>query len=1678
MSSSVGPRGPRPPTVPPPMHELPDLSHLTEEERNIIMAVMDRQKEEEEKEEAMLKRLHQQFESYKEQVRKIGEEARRYQGEHKDDAPTCGICHKTKFADGCGHLCSYCRTKFCARCGGRVSLRSNNEDKVYRNTVSTHCGSHSTVPVRVMWVCNLCRKQQEILTKSGAWFFGSGPQPSPSQDGALSDTATGGSSDAPREKKARLQERSRSQTPLSTAAASSQEISSSSVQSDHRKGAEVSQLAMGLDQKQVSSRSRSEPPRERKKTILVSDQNGKGIKSERKRVPKSSLQKEGPTDDRERKERHEGRRLEKGKSQDYPDLQEKLEEGKVPDDEKQRKEDEYHTRYRSDPNLARYPVKPHPEEQQMRMHAKVSKARHERRHSDVALPHTEMEEAEVPENKLGKRSQLQGTQDRKSLVETQRSYSIDRTGDVRISVSKQLTNHSPPTPRHSPVPIEHVEYKNHDSFKKQSRLDPSSAILMRKAKREKMETMLRNDSLSSDQSESVRPSPPKPHRAKRGGKKRQMSVSSSEEEGASTPEYTSCEDVEIESESVSEKGDLDYYWLDPATWHSRETSPISSHPVTWQPSKEGDRLIGRVILNKRTTMPKESGALLGLKVVGGKMTELGRLGAFITKVKKGSLADVVGHLRAGDEVLEWNGKPLPGATNEEVYNIILESKSEPQVEIIVSRPIGHFHQFHSLNSLRHLHKNYYDIPRIPETSHPPLESSSSSFESQKMERPSISVISPTSPGALRDAPQVLPGQLSVKLWYDKVGHQLIVNVLQATDLPARVDGRPRNPYVKMYFLPDRSDKSKRRTKTVKKSLEPKWNQTFLYSHVHRRDFRERMLEITVWDQPRVQEEESEFLGEILIELETALLDDEPHWYKLQTHDESSLPLPQPSPFMPRRHVHGGESTSKKLQRSRPISDSDISDYDVDDGIGVVPPVGYRSSTRESKSTTLTVPEQQRTTHHRSRSVSPHRGDDQGRTRSRLPNVPLQRSLDEIHQMRRSRSPTRHHDASRIPVDYRSRDMDSQYLSDQESELLMLPRAKRGRSAECLHTISELQPSLDRARSASTNCLRPDTSLHSPERERGRWSPSLERRRPTSPRIHIQHASPEDDRTRTLDSCIPKQDSVDHLSAKPGAAQRQSRKVERYSSQKQTRKTSATETERGLLPCLSRRGLPTPRTTEQPVIRGKHHARSRSSEHSSIRPLCSVHHLAPGGSAPPSPLLTRIHQQGSPTQSPPADTSFGSRRGRQLPQVPVRSGSIEQEQETFNSSTKASLVVEERTRQMKMKVHRYNQTSGSGSSQEHERDQYTKYNIQTDQYRSCDNVSAKSSDSDVSDVSAISRTSSASRLSSTSFMSEQSERPRGRISTFTPKMQGRRMGTSGRITKSTSVSGEMYKLEHNDGSQSDTAVGTVGTGGKKRRSSLSAKVVAIVSRRSRSTSQLSQTEAGNKKLKSTIQRSTETGMAAEMRSRMVRQPSRESTDGSINSYSSEGNLIFPGVRLGADSQFSDFLDGLGPAQLVGRQTLATPAMGDIQIGMVDKKGQLEVEVIRARGLTQKPGSKSTPAPYVKVYLLENGACIAKKKTRIARKTLDPLYQQTLVFDESPQGKVLQVIVWGDYGRMDHKCFMGVAQILLEELDLSSVVIGWYKLFPPSSLVDPTLTPLTRRASQSSLESSTGPPCIRS
>ena len=68
-------------------------------------------------------------------------------------------------------------------------------------------------------------------------------------------------------------------------------------------------------------------------------------------------------------------------------------------------------------------------------------------------------------------------------------------------------------------------------------------------------------------------------------------------------------------------------------------------------------------------------------------------------------------------------------------------------------------------------------------------------------------------------------------------------------------------------------------------------------------------------------------------------------------------------------------------------------------------------------------------------------------------------------------------------------------------------------------------------------------------------------------------------------------------------------------------------------------------------------------------------------------------------------------------------------------------------------------------------------------------------------------------------------------------------------------------------------------------------------------------------------------------------------------------------MGSEGGLSEFIDGLGPGQLVGRQVLASPALGEIQLSLCDRRGNLEVEVIRARGLQCKPGSKVLPGKYL-------------------------------------------------------------------------------------------------------------------
>ncbi|XP_035038174.2 regulating synaptic membrane exocytosis protein 2 isoform X18 [Hippoglossus stenolepis] len=1282
-------------------------------------------------------KLHQQFEMYKDQVKKLGEEPQAAQTARAESL-TCGICRITKFADGCGRACCYCQSRFCARCGGRVPLRAN----------------------KVMWVCNVCRRKQEILTQSGEFHSNTTLL-------SVNHTSQG------------LPEGTR---PLSNGDTERRRSPSGS---NYDGGGDL-----GLDYS----------------THLSQGYHGNGeaaLRAQRRPI-------------RDRRGRWH--------SQDHP-LDKDLDAREL----RRRQEEEFQARYRSDPNLARYPVKPQPSEEAMRMLAQVGRVRHQRRHSDVSLATAEPDHLTL-RHTVHRHNRPQGL----FGSEGQRSFSVDRA-----------SNHmSPTSPRRSPLPQQH--------------LDPSSAHKRKPA----------NESMVQ--------------RGRGMGKMHVIgSFSSSEEELVTTPEYTSCDEPDR---------DMDSQWWDHGSWHG-EPVPMSMHPVTWQTSKDGERLIGRILLNKRMkdgTVPADTGALLGLKVVGGKMTESGRLCAFITKVKRGSLADTVGHLRPGDQVLEWNGRVLQGATFNEVYNIILESKPEPQVELVVSRPIG-------------------DVSRASDGSHIQLDSSSSSFDSQKV-GPSISVTSPMSPSVLSGQVSTvnrrpLVPRIQVKLWYDKVGHQLIVTVLGAKELPSQDDGRPRNPYVKIYFLPDRSDKSKRRTKTVKKSLEPRWNQTFMYSPVHRREFRERMLELTVWDQARLREEESQFLGEVLIELESALLDDQPHWYKLQLHDGSSLPLPSASPYLQRRGLQPEHSqTSRRLQNKGPycysgsqrISDSEFSDYDCEDGIGVIS--DYRQNGRDFHSSTLSVPEQVMSTNHCSRS-------DLVRMRSRSPSQPPPHSGNPLYPLYR------------------------------EDAVRLLRGSKLSRAYSDAGQYSSLDRRSLRKMSVTNSLDSHDRYMNGPYH--APW---------TNP---MMNGNCED----------YSQDFIPDFPYEPDTYDEELHRYSRGMDRRYYYSRSRSADQRAM--------------ADQPL-----YTRSHSTDRSDFV------HLRSGRSAPPSPACTRANPQSGSTQTSPSGTPVCGRRVRQLPIVPPK-GALDR-------------------------------------------------SVMTDPSKMRDSLSFKSSDSDVSDVSAMSNASDTRSV----------RRIRPAPAAGAPLM------------KSSSVGGEICSLGRNDDDDDD----------KKRRSSFGARMMGMVGlgKKSQSASQLNPEEEEKKKkvVRLPVQRSIETGLAVEFKSRFTRQPSRDPDADDPK----PGALIFPGVKLATDQQFTGFLEGLGPAQLAGRQTLATPPMGDIQIGMVFRKERLDVEVIRARGLVGKQGNKNTPAPYVKVYLMDNGKCVLKRRTRLARKTLDPLYQQQLQFEENPEGKVLQIIVWGDYGRMDHKSFMGAAQILLDDLDLSNMVIGWFKLFPATSLVDPALAPLTNKETE--------------
>ncbi|XP_018306487.1 regulating synaptic membrane exocytosis protein 2 isoform X2 [Mycetomoellerius zeteki] len=1471
----------------------PDMSHLTPEERRIIEGVLMRQKEEEEQDHEIMRRKQDEVQVLEETIRMRSEKQKKAGVELN---ATCNICLKTKFADGIGHICNYCRTRCCARCSGKVTLRSS----------------------KVIWVCILCRKKQELLSKTGQWMANTGLG---AVDNALlqrmqEDLQVGGRqglADQTRDKRPKL-ERAHS-------AAEKENLPLLQRSGNCPLRRQYSQ------QEQISGRRMS-----------TSDSGVEmSVSPHARTLPTPHV------------------------VGSYPMQQTPRHPAAYPDD---------------DPNLYRGELdglmKQHPQNYSRRLTyqdqgtdlgmtygqtpmetGSVRSAMHPSQHS---LHQTQGGRSAQPTSTVGvtqqrsfssseeERSTPECASDEPDESEKGKGYYHHAGGPKSMSSGGRRHNGSHNGHHGSGAGMTAVEHNGHHPPREPRKEE--NTLVRRSFRR-------CGDEWRADSRRFT----------ERRGKKTVRFDGGTNVGGPQEEEWSWEADRQGSQDSATKDSGIDTS----STFTSSEDSnrgDLPKHPLSWQASEDGQKIIGHMVLRKSAGSGSCS-SILGLKVVGGKLLEDGSMGALIEKVKKGSTADVEGQLRPGDEVIAWNGRSLQGKSFREVYDIIAESRLEPQIELIVERKLSTMGMAPAgpgpstpMSSRRIVAQSQWR-QKHETISGPPTP------HHKGLKKCLLWVTSPGSPdlhaqGRSRHSRHPtgnanVGGSIQVKLGFDPVGLQLIVTIICAAGLTPKSNGQPRNPYAKVFLLPDKSEKSKRRTKTVANTNDPRWNQTFVYNGVRRSELRKRALEITVWDYARY--EANDFLGEAVLELAVCLLDEEPEWHSLTAHGEHRHVRHYQDDDMIDCHLSPPSTTSR-------LSDSDTSECDITD-CDV-----SREQRRTADGASISSIGSSSRFHNMPSNYKRH-----------YSSPPPERELciDGEHRSRRDMSPQGRKRAALMISRDQPATISSSYQTYRKDEI------HRGMMGHRSHSAAPMD------------------------------SPSIRYRgRSQSPTGHRSLSPPEH-------RSIPYSHGYVHTT--------------RFGSR------SATATPTG---SPKKRQLPQIPAALKERVAQDFDERARFMRHRNRQSIYRStgwerHYSGLSDSDLPSighDPLTLSHSHAHRMHRP--------RRGHLSPDKDILGDLGDSDMESIASVTSSAFSTQsERPRGSRALIE---YTSQSSSYEKTSRRQVTDNGHDEHDKRS--QFTRSLSNADV----------------------PQDEKDTGSFSDTAIALNVEEAARRGRKSSPGSKSGS--------GSSSGSAVQYQAGLGKK----------------SNSTSQLSATECGgmiisiggsagavargaglsNRKRNSTpcsIQRSEEIMPAYQ---RFDNKGSAASdTAGSLNSISSsEGSSWSPSLRMAGDGQLRNFIEDLGPGQVVGRQALATHCLGEIQLSLSHTKGYLEVEVIRAKELKAKQGSKVIPASYVKLYLVNGKRCIEKAKTTTARKTLDPFYgSQLLAFKENCRGCILQVTVWGDYGRIEgKKVFMGIAQIILDELDLNQMVIGWYKLFDTQALVSGASSlALSRRSSVTSLDS---------
>ncbi|CAH4015102.1 unnamed protein product [Pieris brassicae] len=1849
------------------MADMPDLSHLTPEERAIIEGVIMRQRQEEQREHEIMRRKQDEV-AVLEQTIRTRNEMQRAAG--VELAATCEICLKTKFADGVGHSCHYCRVRCCARCGGKVTLRSN----------------------KVIWVCILCRKKQELLSKTGQWIHKS----------------TGHDSMLWR------------------------------MESDLRNL--PSQVDSTLDKRPKLERAHSAAEKENQPLQRSSS-------ALRRQYSQQEAKCYGELE---------------GLSRTHPHL--------------------VHSRQKSaygidDMGTPHQPTQLLPLPHTPALHPPMP-------------PRSSSSDDEVPECVSDENDEYRDRGD----LEACASLRNPTRSNVTSNNYYNLTNHSPasyiPEGRGvldtgRSVPTGGRSFDSVTDCRWRTREDAENAYLRPYTRDEPHRSdraVYKSAYLWEDSTDNRRFTERRKKTVRFDGHDGAATFPRGGRDSSGVPHDWASLRWESERQTSQDSATKDSGIDTSSTFTSSEDSnrgECPKFPLNWQVSPDGTRMVGHMVLRKSVVegSSHSSSAILGLKVVGGKMLPDGTRGAVVEKVKKGSIADLEGQLRIGDEVLQWNGMPLQGRSADEVTAVVANSKHDTHVELVVTRPLA---SARLLAQPWRSHKEVYTEVL------------------GGAEKPSVLVTSPGSPdiyGRRRNARQnnqnaYVAGRIQLKIYFDIAALQLLVTVVSASGLTPRADGSPRCPYAKIFLLPDKSEKSKRRTKTLANTLEPRWNQTFVYCGIRFSDIKKRTLEVTVWDLNRYGP--NDFLGEVLLDLENMPMNHEPNWYKLKPHDEFAGFGRYREDEADGEHLSPPSTSTSRLSDSDTPSECDLRRHhslsSLASSSSPTPPHevdGTRCSRRDMSPagrvrTTSVVRERGPSYVGRSqsaaggRSASPRRSlsppNDRDayrytvcdeRDATRLPThayaprfqsrsatatpttSPKKRQLPQIPHQNTQRAMRAqvsadleerkwiapHHIGATLTYRSTPQGWERHYAGLSDSELAsrgggwaprrrLSPDAAAGDSdiesvasvtSSAFSTQSERpRPTrmLSRKRifrlskSSSCDSFVEPTSHISYKYKPSTWSSYLGRNLGDryKPEFHSlinkSYSKPD------FHSSIPRSYSITSLKnsfrsfGRALSCPEQDESLYEYSKNyvSDIVKKNLKYPNYTILPDISRvvkssltKSNGYKYLDEYPIenrnintdylrhrmsnlrllkhLRGSFNFQSFDDDifirsklptiddqddeldhyhgYGSDSSLATMIHVSidkPKNDIYQNDLLTNLSTVSSLSRkglsldfstiygrnsmdkaycnstdiiSPNYETlnkintnyskNYFKRKGRYnslLTKIPSPSIKAVTPDEIFDLYNRLSAydILDDKN-EVDIKLHkskpRYKKRVNMVSINEiptvqefyspdsptilsspdfniyreprvvsNTRPTYHTYpkNHVEQKFRSKANSFSNFSSPNHGSPHRAPATHSPPDGSSTdlntpmkqnetrdgnectpnantkrkSIVETESQcsndygsRDNGRNNNQPPTLE-RRESRHGQFTRS--LSNTDAPDEKADGSLSDTALG--GTSENEPAGDdalLKAEPRDYfgpgMGKKSNSTSQLSATGRKRRlgfgkrgKNSFTVQRSEEV-VPGELRggagvsrassassendddsilvqeciminipnctihsSRVVNvvghrdrafrveggaggrrkrsavvtsfKRSHEVSSSLVSICSSEGSSWSPGMRGSSSSDgggLSDFIDGLGPGQLVGRQLLGAPTLGDVQLSMCYQKGFLEVEVIRARGLQARQGSRTLPAPYVKVYLVSGKRCIAKAKTSTARRTLDPLYQQTLTFRENFKGCILQVTVWGDYGRIEgKKVFMGVAQIMLDDLNLSNIVIGWYKLFGTTSL----------------------------